>query len=109
MKVPASSIGWVSNILADNPDGPAGSVKFAGFTLRSSLFDHPGMRDAGRGGSSAQVFGNGGSTERSRSVRDRWGVTWQFLVKSSGDRLQVSAETGRADDIALVKTQRVAA
>ncbi|MFS8046533.1 VOC family protein [Rhizobium sp. BR 314] len=31
--IPGSSIGWVSNILTSNPNGPAGSVKFAGFTL----------------------------------------------------------------------------
>ena len=31
--IPGSSIDWISAIPADNPSGPAGSVKIAGFTL----------------------------------------------------------------------------
>ncbi len=31
--IPGSSVGWISTIPADNPSGPADSVKLAGFTL----------------------------------------------------------------------------
>ena len=31
--IPGSSLGWISAIPADNPSGPAGSVKIAAFTL----------------------------------------------------------------------------
>lgn len=31
--IPGSSIGWISAIPADNPSGPAGSVKIAAFTI----------------------------------------------------------------------------
>jgi predicted 3-demethylubiquinone-9 3-methyltransferase (glyoxalase superfamily) len=35
--IPGSAAGWISNILTDNLNGPAGSVKFAGFTLGNPL------------------------------------------------------------------------
>jgi predicted 3-demethylubiquinone-9 3-methyltransferase (glyoxalase superfamily) len=99
--IPDSSVGWVSTISPENPNGPVGSVKIAGLTLGN----HPymafesGPLDHFDHGSSITVacetqadfeelcdtLKEGGSMEPGGFLQDRWGLRWRILPKRSGD------------------------
>ncbi|AYG69025.1 MULTISPECIES: VOC family protein [unclassified Rhizobium] len=105
--IPNSATGWISSILTDNPNGPAGSVKFAGFTLgnRSFMGFEAGPLDRSEHCSSIifecatqaeadrlrDALGKGYSTDRRSPVVDPWGVSWQFMVTSQSDDIEASA------------------
>jgi predicted 3-demethylubiquinone-9 3-methyltransferase (glyoxalase superfamily) len=107
--IPNSSIGWVSNIPVDNPNGPAGSVKVAGITLgnRSYMafeagplapFDHDSAITVSCETQAEferlyDILKEGGSTEEDGFVRDRWGLRWQVLPKWPGARTSAPAKT----------------
>jgi predicted 3-demethylubiquinone-9 3-methyltransferase (glyoxalase superfamily) len=123
--IPGSTIGWVSNILTSDPNGPAGSAKFAGFTLA----DHPYMGfEAGPFDCSdhnslitieceTQVeadclqiaLAEDGSEEADNRVRDAWGVTWQFTVRQRDDRIDVPAEPSHVGTVDLAETTCIVA
>lgn len=105
--IPDSAAGWISNILTDNPNGPAGSVKFAGFILgnRSFMGFEAGPLDRSEHCSSIifecatqaeadrlrDALGKGSLTDRGSPVVDPWGVSWQFIVTSQSDDVEASA------------------
>jgi predicted 3-demethylubiquinone-9 3-methyltransferase (glyoxalase superfamily) len=105
--IPGSSAGWVSNILTDDPNGPAGSVKFAGFTLgnRTYMGFEAGPFDRSDHASSVTIecatedeanrLRHALGTERPDDcggVRDPWGIYWRFQVKSREIAAETSAE-----------------
>jgi predicted 3-demethylubiquinone-9 3-methyltransferase (glyoxalase superfamily) len=107
--IPGPSIGWVSNILDSDPNGPAGSVKFAGFTLGDrayvgleagpfDCFDHnsqitvecEAQTEADR---LRDALSKGRSTEPYGRVRDAWGVSWHFMIKWQADGIDVPVKS----------------
>lgn len=119
--VPGSAIGWVSNILTGDPNGPAGSSKFAGFTLGDRPYmgfeagpfdcsDHNSLINIECGTRAEadrlrDALLKDGSEEASDRVRDAWGVTWQFMVRQDNDHIDVDAgsESVDATDRAVTK------
>lgn len=117
--IPNSSAGWISNILTDNPNGPAGSVKFAGFTLgdcsfmgfeagpldrsdhnSSIIFECATQAEADR---LRDALKKGSSTDRHGPVVDHWGVSWQFSVTSRSDDIEASAVSDMNGSAVLAK------
>lgn len=111
--IPGSMAGWISNILTDMPNGPAGSVKFAGFTLgnRAYMGFESGPFDRSDHSSSITVeCATQGEADRLRNalgkncppaedrIRDPWGIYWQFSVKRQDDHAQASAKSDCASD-----------
>jgi predicted 3-demethylubiquinone-9 3-methyltransferase (glyoxalase superfamily) len=98
--IPGSSIGWTSAVPADNPSGPAGSVKIAAFTLGDQRYMaiEAGPLDPFNHSFSIQVecdsqaeidrlweaLKAGGSVEQCGWLRDRWGLSWQITPKRLG-------------------------
>lgn len=99
--IPGSSVGWVSTIPADNPSGPAGSVKLAGFTLGDQRYMaiEAGPLDPFNHSFSIIIecetqaeidhlwdaLKQGGSPEHCGWLRDRWGLCWQITPKRLGE------------------------
>jgi predicted 3-demethylubiquinone-9 3-methyltransferase (glyoxalase superfamily) len=102
--IPGSSIDWTSTIAADNPSGPAGSVKLASFTLGDQRYMaiEAGPLDQFNHAFSVMVevdtqeeidrlwdaLKEGGSTEQCGWLRDRWGLSWQITPKRMGELMQ---------------------
>jgi predicted 3-demethylubiquinone-9 3-methyltransferase (glyoxalase superfamily) len=102
--IPGSSIDWTSTIAADNPSGPAGSVKLASFTLGDQRYMaiEAGPLDPFNHAFSVMVevdtqegidrlwdaLKEGGSTEQCGWLRDRWGLSWQITPKRMGELMQ---------------------
>jgi predicted 3-demethylubiquinone-9 3-methyltransferase (glyoxalase superfamily) len=102
--IPGSSIDWISAIPADNPGGPAGSVKTAAFTLgdQSYMAIQAGPLDPFNHSFSIMVecdnqaeidrlwdaLKEGGSTEQCGWLRDRWGLSWQITPRRLGELMQ---------------------
>ena len=98
--IPGSSIGWTSAVPADNPSGPAGSVKIAAFTLGDQRYMaiEAGPLDPFNHSFSIQVecdsqaeidrlweaLKAGGSVEQCGWLKDRWGLSWQITPKRLG-------------------------
>lgn len=117
--IPNSAIGWVSNILTSNSNGPAGSAKFAGFTLGNRLYMgfEAGPFDRSEHNSLITIecetqveadclqiaLAEDGSEEPGDRVRDAWGVTWQFIVKQQDERIDAPAESGTAATVDLAE------
>jgi predicted 3-demethylubiquinone-9 3-methyltransferase (glyoxalase superfamily) len=92
--IPGSSIEETSAVMADNPSGPAGSVKIAGFTLGDQRYMaiEAGPLDPFNHSFSIMVecdtqaeidrlwdaLKDGGSVEQCGWLRDRWGLSWQI-------------------------------
>lgn len=91
--IPGSRIDEASAVMADNPSGPAGSVKIMGFTLGdqrymaieagpldpfnhsfSIMVDCDTQADLDRLWDALKA---GGAVEQCGWVRDRWGLCWQ--------------------------------
>lgn len=102
--IPGSSIDWVSAVPADNPSGPAGSVKVAAFTLGEQRyraieagpldpFNHS-FSIVVECGDQAEIdrlwdaLKEGGSTEQCGWLRDRWGLSWQITPQRLGELMQ---------------------
>jgi predicted 3-demethylubiquinone-9 3-methyltransferase (glyoxalase superfamily) len=99
--IPGSSIAWTSAVPADNPSGPAGSVKVAAFTIGDQRYRaiEAGPLDAFNHSFSIVVecdeqveidrlwdaLKEGGSVEQCGWLRDRWGLSWQITPKRLGE------------------------
>jgi predicted 3-demethylubiquinone-9 3-methyltransferase (glyoxalase superfamily) len=99
--IPGSAIGWISAIAADNPSGPAGSVKIAAFTIGDQRYmaTEAGPLDPFNHSFSISVecedqaeidrlwdaLKEGGSVEQCGWLRDRWGLCWQITPKRLGE------------------------
>ncbi|PSH68494.1 hypothetical protein CU102_11995 [Phyllobacterium brassicacearum] len=99
--IPSSFVGWISTIPADNPSGPADSVKLAGFTLGDQRYMaiEAGPLDPFNHSFSIIIecetqaeidhlwdaLKEGGSTEHCGWLRDRWGLSWQITPKRLGE------------------------
>ncbi|NLR97828.1 hypothetical protein HGP17_13500 [Rhizobium sp. P38BS-XIX] len=113
--IPGSSIGWISNILTSAPNGPAGSSKFAGFTLggRPFMGFEAGPFDSSDHGSMitmtcdtraeadrlCKALSKGGSVENAGHVRDAWGVYWQFLVAKRDEHAEAPGKAPANDSV----------
>ncbi len=96
-----STIDWDSSVSADNPSGPAGSVKLLGFTLGDQRYMaiQAGPLDPFNHSFSIMVecdsqaevdrlwdaLKDGGSTEQCGWLKDRWGLSWQIVPKRLGE------------------------
>lgn len=99
--ISGSSILWNSAIPADNPSGPAGTVKMAAFTLGDQRYMaiEAGPLDPFNHSFSVMVeldtqaeidrlweaLKEGGSVEQCGWLRDRWGLCWQIVPKRLGE------------------------
>lgn len=99
--IPGSKITWRSAVMADNPAGPAGSVKIAAFTLagQNYMAIEAGPLDPFNHSFSIMVevdtqgeldrlwdaLGQGGSYEQCGWLKDRWGLSWQIAPKRLGE------------------------
>lgn len=99
--IPGSSILWTSTVPADNPSGPAGSVKLAGFTLSDQRYMalEGGPLDAFNHSFSIvvrcddqaeidrlwDVLKEGGKVEQCGWLRDRFGLCWQIVPRRLGE------------------------
>lgn len=105
--IPGSAVTWRSAVNADNPAGPAGSVRIAGFTLGDQRYMaiEAGPLDPFNHSFSIMVecddqaqvdrlwdaLGEGGHYEECGWLRDRWGLCWQIVPKRLGE-LMTSAD-----------------
>ena len=96
-----STIDWDSSVGADNPSGPAGSVKMVGFTLGDQRYMaiQAGPLDPFNRSFSIMVqcenqaevdrlwaaLTEGGSESRCGWLKDRWGLSWQIVPKRLGE------------------------
>lgn len=99
--IPGSRIDWTDAVPVDNPSGPAGSVKMAGFTLgdRSYQAIQAGPLDPFNHSFSIMVLCDdqaqvdhlwdsllaGGKAEQCGWLKDRWGLSWQIVPKRLGE------------------------
>lgn len=99
--IPGSEIHWTSAVPADNPSGPAGSVKIASFTLGDQRYQaiEAGPLDPFNHSFSIivqcetqaeidrlwEALTQGGKTEQCGWLRDRWGLSWQITPKRLGE------------------------
>lgn len=95
--IPGSRIDSISAVMADNPSGPAGSVRLADFTLggQNYMAIEAGPLDPFNHSFSIMVevdaqeeldrlwdaLLEGGSTEQCGWLKDRWGLSWQIAPK----------------------------
>lgn len=95
--IPDSQIQWASAVMADNPSGPAGSVKITAFTLggQNYMAIEAGPLDPFNHSFSIMVecdtqaeidrlwdaLKDGGSVEQCGWLKDRWGLSWQIAPK----------------------------
>ena len=122
--IPGSAAGWVSSILTDNLNGPAGSVKFAGFTLgnRAYMGFEAGPFDRSEHSSSITVecatqdeadrlrYALGKSRLDDRGlVRDPWGIYWRFLVRQQSADAKISAKCEQVGSVTVAKKKFAAA
>ena len=100
-QLPGSAIEWISTIPADNPSGPAGSVKIASFLLGDQRYMaiEAGPLDPFNHSFSIMVecdtqaeidrlwdaLKEGGATEQCGWLRDRWGLSWQIAPSKLGE------------------------
>jgi predicted 3-demethylubiquinone-9 3-methyltransferase (glyoxalase superfamily) len=99
--IPGSKIEGDSAVMADNPSGPAGSVKIKSFTLGDQRYMaiQAGPLDPFNHAFSIMVqvdtqeeldrlwnaLKEGGSTEQCGWLKDRWGLCWQIIPKRMGE------------------------
>jgi predicted 3-demethylubiquinone-9 3-methyltransferase (glyoxalase superfamily) len=118
--IPGSSITWISAVPADNPSGPANSVKIAAFTLADQRYMaiEAGPLDPFNHSFSIIVecddqaeidrlwdaLKEGGSVEQCGWLRDRWGLAWQIIPRRLGELMRTSQpEQGRRVAEAMLK------
>lgn len=99
--IPGSEIQWISAVPADNPSGPADSVKIAAFTIGDQRYMaiQAGPLDSFNHSFSIIVecdeqaeidrlwdaLKEGGSVEQCGWLRDRWGLCWQIIPRRLGE------------------------
>jgi predicted 3-demethylubiquinone-9 3-methyltransferase (glyoxalase superfamily) len=102
--IPGSSIDWTSAVPADNPSGPAGSVKMAAFTIGDQRYMAIEAGPLDRFNHSFSIIvecddqaeidrlwdalTEGGAAEQCGWVRDRWGLCWQITPKRLGELMR---------------------
>ena len=95
--IPGSRIQAISAVMADNPSGPAGSVRFAAFGLGDQTYMalEAGPLDPFNHSFSIMVecdtqaeidrlwdaLKEGGRVEQCGWLKDRWGLSWQITPK----------------------------
>jgi predicted 3-demethylubiquinone-9 3-methyltransferase (glyoxalase superfamily) len=115
--IPGSAVEWMTPIPVDNPSGPAGSVRMAGFTLGDQRYMaiEAGPLDPFNHSFSIMVeldtqdeidrlwdaLRDGGSTEQCGWLKDRWGLSWQIVPRRLGELMmdadpEVSKRTAEA-------------
>ena len=113
--IPGSAVDWISPLPADNPSGPAGSVKIAAFTLSDQRyraieagpldpFNHSfsimvGCDDQAEIDRLWDALKDGGSIEQCGWLRDRWGLCWQITPSRLGE-LMGDADQAKAKRVA---------
>jgi len=113
--IPGSAVTWASAVAADNPSGPAGSVRLMSFTLGDQRYQaiEGGPLDAFNHSFSivaecedqAEVdrlwdgLSDGGKVEQCGWLKDRWGLSWQIVPKRLGE-LMGGADPARARRVA---------
>jgi predicted 3-demethylubiquinone-9 3-methyltransferase (glyoxalase superfamily) len=113
--IPGSSIHWMSAVPADNPSGPAGSVKIAAFTLGDQRYRaiEAGPLDPFNHSFSIIVecddqaeidrlwdaLTEGGAVEQCGWLRDRWGLSWQITPRRLGELMR-DPDTDKAKRVA---------
>ena len=116
--IPGSKIDWISAVPADNPSGPAGSVRTAAFTLGDQRYMsvQAGPLDPFNHAFSVVVqcddqeeidrlweaLKEGGSVEKCGWLRDRWGLSWQITPRRLGE-LMSNPATGKKVAEAMLK------
>lgn len=116
--IPGSKIDWISAVPADNPSGPAGSVRTAAFTLGDQRYMsvQAGPQDPFNHAFSVVVqcddqeeidrlweaLKEGGSVEKCGWLRDRWGLSWQITPRRLGE-LMSNPATGKKVAEAMLK------
>ena len=99
--IPGSSVHWISGLPADTPNGPAGSVRIASFTLGDQRYMaiEAGPLDPFNHSFSIMVecetqgdldrlwdaLKDGGAVEQCGWLRDRWGLSWQIAPTRLGE------------------------
>ena len=99
--IPGSRIAWSSAVMADNPSGPAGSIRICAFTLgdQNYMAIEAGPLDPFNHSFSIMVevdtqgeldrlwdaLGEGGAYEQCGWLRDRWGLSWQIAPRRLGE------------------------
>ena len=99
--IPGSTLDWISELPADTPSGPAGSVRLAAFTLGDQRYMaiEAGPLDAFNHSFSIVVecddqaeidrlwdaLKEGGRTEQCGWLKDRWGLSWQITPRDLGE------------------------
>jgi len=95
--IPGSRLEGISGVMADNPSGPAGSVRIAAFTLgdQNYMAIEAGPLDPFNHAFSIMVecdtqaeldrlwdaLREGGGVEQCGWLKDRWGLSWQIAPK----------------------------
>lgn len=104
--IPGSQVGELSAVMADNPSGPAGSVKIATFTLggQNYMAIEAGAMEPFNHSFSIMVecdtqeqldrlwaaLSEGGSIEQCGWLKDRWGLSWQIAPTRLGELMSHS-------------------
>jgi predicted 3-demethylubiquinone-9 3-methyltransferase (glyoxalase superfamily) len=120
--IPGSAIHWTSAVPADNPSGPAGSVKIAAFTLGDQRYMaiEAGPLDPFNHSFSIQLecddqaeidrlweaLKDGGAVEQCGWLRDRWGLSWQITPRRLGELMR-DPEPGKAKRVAQAMLKMV--
>ena len=114
--IPGSQIEWMSAVPADNPSGPAGSVRTAAFRLGDQSYQaiQAGPLDPFNQAFSivvrcdtqaeidhlwASLLEGGGKESQCGWLKDRWGLSWQIVPRQLGE-LMNSAEPGQGKRVA---------
>jgi predicted 3-demethylubiquinone-9 3-methyltransferase (glyoxalase superfamily) len=95
--IPGSRIEWTSAVMADNPSGPAGSVKITAFIMgdQNYMAIEAGPLDPFNHSFSIMVecdtqveidrlwdaLKEGGAVEQCGWLKDRWGLSWQIAPR----------------------------
>jgi predicted 3-demethylubiquinone-9 3-methyltransferase (glyoxalase superfamily) len=104
--IPGSKIEWTSAVPADNPSGPAGSVRTMSFTLGDQRYGaiEAGPLDPFNHAFSIMVecedqaeidrlwdaLREGGKTEQCGWLKDRWGLSWQIIPRRMEELMRSS-------------------
>ena len=115
--IPGSSIDWMSAVAADNPSGPAGSVRMAAFRIGDQSYRaiEAGPLDPFNHSFSIVVecddqaeidrlwdaLKDGGRTEQCGWLKDRWGLSWQIVPERLGELMGDPAKAKRVTEAML--------